>query len=300
MRKIGLILFSVLTLAQLSHADINVTEGSGKVVKTTTSGGKEIQWVQFDVSSNAVTNAGTFPVQATLSGTPTVQVIGSTVGITDAGGSITVDNGGTFAVQAAQSGAYTVTNSTVGAILFVNGSSVSSTNPLPVQDTGTVTVTGTIATTQSGTWTVQPGNTQNTTPWQIISTNTVVVASTGTTKVRTSIWSGQTLTASAANIVSSTVTLTTGYGAQLSIRLTNGATGPTVAAQVQITVANDSGMTLPVSFGGALVGLTSNSGVQSWSIQLPIGAAAVSLTAGSNTGQNVTVDADISQVTKWY
>lgn len=31
--------------------------------------------------------------------------------------------------------------------------------------TGTVTVAGTVAATQSGTWTVQPGNTANTTPW---------------------------------------------------------------------------------------------------------------------------------------
>lgn len=30
---------------------------------------------------------------------------------------------------------------------------------------GSVTVSGTVAATQSGTWTVQPGNTQNTTPW---------------------------------------------------------------------------------------------------------------------------------------
>jgi hypothetical protein len=32
-------------------------------------------------------------------------------------------------------------------------------------DPGTVTVTGTVAATQSGTWTVQPGNTPNTSPW---------------------------------------------------------------------------------------------------------------------------------------
>ena len=35
---------------------------------------------------------------------------------------------------------------------------------LPVSLTST-TITGTVAATQSGTWTVQPGNTQNTTPW---------------------------------------------------------------------------------------------------------------------------------------
>lgn len=36
--------------------------------------------------------------------------------------------------------------------------------------TNTVTVSGTVAATQSGTWTVQPGNTPNTSPWLVTST----------------------------------------------------------------------------------------------------------------------------------
>jgi hypothetical protein len=69
------------------------------------------------VGSHAVTNAGTFAVQAAQSGTWTVQpgntanttawkVDASSVAVpvTDNSGSLTVDNGGTFAVQAAQSG----------------------------------------------------------------------------------------------------------------------------------------------------------------------------------------------------
>ena len=36
---------------------------------------------------------------------------------------------------------------------------------LKVTNSGTQTVSGTVAATQSGTWTVQPGNTANTTPW---------------------------------------------------------------------------------------------------------------------------------------
>lgn len=115
------------------------------------------------------------------------------------------------------------------------------------------------------------------------------------TKTRTSIWASQTLTASAADTTSSAVTLTTGYGASLNIKLTNGATGPTVAAQVQIQLSNDN--TTYWNFGGPLVGKTSNSGVSSWAgIRIPIGAQYLKLVAGSNTGQNVTVDADISEV----
>lgn len=93
--------------------------------------------------------------------------------ITHDSGTVTV----TGTVSAVQSGNFIITQSTVGAIPFTNGSSVSVANPLPVQSTGTTTVTGTVAATQSGTWTVQPGNTQNTTSWIVSSTWSVAVAS---------------------------------------------------------------------------------------------------------------------------
>ncbi|HVC54954.1 MAG TPA: hypothetical protein VND95_03310 [Stellaceae bacterium] len=120
------------------------------------------------------------------------------------------------------------------------------------------------------------------------------------TKTRTSIWSGTTLTAGAGNVTSSVIDLSTSYGSTINIRLTNGATGPTVAAQVQVMVANDynaGSPTLPVNFGGAFTGGVDNGGVYYASVEIPIGVEAVYLVAGSNTGQNVTVDADISTVT---
>lgn len=89
------------------------------------------------VPPHAVTNAGTFAVQASQVGTWTVQPgntanttawlvtgTGGSFPVTDSGGSLTVDNAGTFAVQAVQ----------------------------------------------SGTWTVQPGNTANATPWLVSDT----------------------------------------------------------------------------------------------------------------------------------
>lgn len=120
------------------------------------------------------------------------------------------------------------------------------------------------------------------------------------TKSRTSIWASQTLTAGAADTNSTWLDLTDAYVAQVDIKLTNGATGPTVAAQVQIQVANDynaGSPTLVTNFGGALVGSTANSAVTQWSVDIPPGVAALRLVAGSNTGQNVTVDADIDEVT---
>lgn len=117
-----------------------------------------------------------------------------------------------------------------------------------------------------------------------------------TIKARTEIWAAQTLTAGAGDTTSSAVDLADGYGAALTIKLTNGATGPTIAAQVQIEVSNDNSEW--VKFGGPLVGGTANNGVSSWGgIEIPIGIKYVRLVAGSNTGQNVTAEADISEVT---
>jgi hypothetical protein len=117
------------------------------------------------------------------------------------------------------------------------------------------------------------------------------------TKARTSLHSGTTLTAGAGNTTSSAVDLSAGYGAVVDIKLTNGATGPTVAAQVQVQVAADSGGTLWVNYGGPLVGSTSNSAVTQWSVEIPIGVAAVRTVSGSNTAQNVSLDCDVSNVT---
>jgi len=124
------------------------------------------------------------------------------VPIQDGGNSVTVDNGGTFAVQAAQSGTWTVQpgNTANTTAWKVDGSAVTQPVSGTVSVTGVATsakqdtaqtaldaiktaveildntVAGTelqvdvltmptTAVSQSGTWTVQPGNTANTTPW---------------------------------------------------------------------------------------------------------------------------------------
>lgn len=105
------------------------------------------------VQSHAVTNAGTFAVQAAQSGSWTVTGTGGTFPVTDSGGSLTVD-------------------APVGTPVFVELSDgVSAITTLPVSlasvPSHAVTNAGTFAVqaAQSGTWTVQPGNTANTTPW---------------------------------------------------------------------------------------------------------------------------------------
>lgn len=117
------------------------------------------------------------------------------------------------------------------------------------------------------------------------------------TKTRTSIWSSETFTAGSAHADSSAVDLADGYGAALNVKITNGATAPTVALGLQIQVSNDNSAWF--DFGGPLMGDTGNSEVVSWGgIQIPIEAKYLKIVNyQTNTGQNVTVDADISEVT---
>jgi hypothetical protein len=122
------------------------------------------------VPSHAVTNAGTFAVQATQSGTWTVTGAGGTFPITDSGGSITVD--GTVAVthaaltelgQAVQGGGQPLFGD--GTVVGVGGRDGTTDTLLPILlgasgeviigDGGAaITVDGTVAATQSGAWNV--------------------------------------------------------------------------------------------------------------------------------------------------
>jgi hypothetical protein len=93
----------------------------------------------------------------------------------------TVVGTGTFAVQAAQSGTWNI-NNVSGTVSLPTGASTSANQTNGTQKTQVVDGSGnviastsnalnvsvqnaTLAVTQSGTWTVQPGNTANTTPW---------------------------------------------------------------------------------------------------------------------------------------
>ena len=116
------------------------------------------------------------------------------------------------------------------------------------------------------------------------------------TKAHTAMESSLTLTAGAGDDTGTAVDLTDGYGATINVKLTNGGTGPTIAAQVQIQVSEDNSEWY--DFGGALVGSTGNSAVRSWGgIEIPFGTQYVRTVQGSNTDQNVTCDIDLSEVT---
>ena len=117
-----------------------------------------------------------------------------------------------------------------------------------------------------------------------------------TTKADTAIWSAQSLSAGGGPTTSSAVVLDDGYGAALHVKLTNGGTGPTTAAQIQIQTSADNSEWY--DFGTPLVGGVANSEVVSWGgIEIPAGVEYLRLVATHPTGQAVTVDADLSEVT---
>lgn len=115
------------------------------------------------------------------------------------------------------------------------------------------------------------------------------------TKFVTVLDNNVTLVASAADHTSDIWTIDDGYGGELYIKITNGATGPTIAAQAQIWASPDNSNYYKL--GGVLISTLGNSIVTSWSIPIPIGIEYIKVVSGSNTGQNVTIRVEGSEVT---
>ena len=101
-----------------------------------------------------------------------------------------------------------------------------------------------------------------------------------------------------------TLDLRTAFGGLLTARITNGATGPTVQGVCNVLVAHNSGATpaagsqgtdwkLLYTFGG---GTTANA-LTEIPIQIPQAVMHVCVEFTSNTGQAVTVEAYMSEVT---
>lgn len=116
------------------------------------------------------------------------------------------------------------------------------------------------------------------------------------TKGNTVVHNDITLTAGAADTTSSTQDLTGNYQTIARIRITNGATGPTIAAQVSVQLSEvDTAadfMELTAVDGG-----TTNSEVSEFVIDIPPSAEYLRFVSGSNTGQDVTLRVVIEKIT---
>jgi hypothetical protein len=118
----------------------------------------------------------------------------------------------------------------------------------------------------------------------------------------------RTVIASASNAAGATmrgtVDLRTAGGGVLTIKLTNGATGPTLPAQARVLIAHNSGATPTAASAGAdwktrkvFFGTTSGSSVSEFTEDIPIGVMHLEVEITGNTGQAVTGEAFFSEVT---
>lgn len=100
-----------------------------------------------------------------------------------------------------------------------------------------------------------------------------------------------------------TVDLRTIFGGQLTIKITNGGTGPTVGCTVNVLIAHNTGSTPTAASAGtdwkthqSFQAPTTNSAVTEWSIPIPQAAMHAEVEFTGNTGQAVTVEAFMSQL----
>lgn len=145
------------------------------------------------------------------------------------------------------------------------------------------TVTGTVAATQSGTWTVQPGNTANTTPW--LSTisqggNSVTVSAGGALKI-----DGSAVT----QPVSGTITANAGTGSFTVAQATAANLNATVVGTVTSNIGTTNGLALDTSVNGILVAQGSTtSGEKGTLIQGAVTTAAPTYTTAQTSPLSLT------------
>src|SRR6516165_8566062 len=152
----------------------------------------------------------------TVSGTTTVS---GTVTANQGGAPWTMKPDGTAWTQTGTSANVNVTNASIP----VTGTFWQATQP----------VSGTVAATQSGTWTVQPGNTANTTPWLVM--KALTAASNGLTSTRVvaaATTNATSLKASAGNIAAIDLFNVAAYA--VFLKLYNKASAPTVGTDTPV------------------------------------------------------------------
>lgn len=101
-----------------------------------------------------------------------------------------------------------------------------------------------------------------------------------------------------------TADVRTALGGLLTIKLTNGATGPTTQAEARVLVAHNSGATPAAGSAGAdwktifTVGNgTGANTVGEWNLDVPQGVMHLEVEVTGNTGQAVTCEAILSEIT---
>lgn len=109
----------------------------------------------------------------------------------------------------------------------------------------------------------------------------------------------RTLQSSASNAAAGTTTgtaldLTSKYGGLATLKVANGATGPTVACSARLEVSHDNSTWKTFFQATAAAG---NSAVTEWAIEIPPSVMYLRSVFSGNTGQAVTVEALFSELT---
>lgn len=116
-------------------------------------------------------------------------------------------------------------------------------------------------------------------------------------EVHVDLFSARSLDAGSADVACGKVSLAGSYGAVVGGKILNGATGPTVAGQVQIQVSYDKSGSSFYSYGGAIVGTTGNDDPTPFGpIEFPMGVQWVRAVIGSNTDEAVVYDVRLTIV----
>lgn len=116
----------------------------------------------------------------------------------------------------------------------------------------------------------------------------------------------RTIVASASNAAAGTtrgaIDLETTYGGYLTLKMTNGATGPTVQCTANVLIAHNATLPATASAGAdwktiaSIGGGTTNNGVTEFSIPIDHSIMALEVEFTGNTGQAVTVEAFLSEL----
>lgn len=115
-----------------------------------------------------------------------------------------------------------------------------------------------------------------------------------TTKNLRTIISAATSNTAGGTTTGTAIDLTTKYGGLCTIKITNGGTGPTVAAQANVYTSGDNtNFKLLQTF----VGDTTSSSVNEWAIDIPAAAMYVRVDVTGNTAQAVTCEAFLQELT---
>ena len=128
-----------------------------------------------------------------------------------------------------------------------------------------------------------------------------MATATATKAARTLVAAGTTNAAGATT--RGTLDLRTTFGGLLTMKITNGATGPNAQCEGRVLVAHNSGATPTAASAGAdwktifvFGGGTLSNGVTEQSVEIPQSAMHVEVEFAANTGQAVTVEAFLSEL----